>query len=172
MRRSLAMSGRAWSRFVLGVVAAATVIACAHPHEVPKPGESLPPSSSSPRPPVTTGANETRAVCTDAQRLSDEAINDLTTLLNQAQSAKNAGNQSAALTAITNAQQRAKQWSSSLKTLANKNIDSRVRSALNSGISTIDKLANTPLTGLASLDPEQVQRDITKFRDDLRSACS
>jgi paraquat-inducible protein B len=182
MRRSLAhdaespRSGesgrRRWPALALGVVAAVTVIACAHPNEVPRPGQTVAAPPSTTRPVVTTGADETKTVCSQAQSLNDAAIADLTRLLSQAQSAKAANDTAAALTAVTNAQKRAKEWSSGLDALTGKNISSRVRTALQSGITTINKLANAPLSSLATIDPEQVQKDITKFRDDLRTACA
>jgi uncharacterized protein with LGFP repeats len=168
MRRSLAV--------VLTMIAtAAALVACAHPHEVPKPGQSLPPSThpvSTTAAVTTTGADQTKSVCTDAQSLNDQAISALTNLLAQAQAARTSGDTAAALAAVQNAQQRAKQWSSALQALAAKNIDPRVRSVLQSGITTINQLADAPLTSLANIDPNQVQQDITKFRNDLTSSCS
>jgi hypothetical protein len=158
MRRSFAA--------VMLVAVLAGTAACAHPHEVPKPGES---TSAVSTPKTTASSDETGPVCTQAQSASNQAVADLTAQLTAAQSALSAGNQVAALAAAAQAKSIASDWKTKLQGFANRPIKSSVRDVLTRGIALIDGLLNAnPQT----LDATKAQQQVNGFLDDLKAACS
>ena len=161
LRRSLAA--------LLMITALTTTAACAHPHEVPLPGES----TTAPRNTRTTSgtsgaADETAAVCREAQSNSDAAVAKLTDKLEDAQSAIGSGNQAAALAAATAAKSIANDWKDDLEGFADRNISSPVRTVLNDGVEMIDELLATPPQ---SLNADKAKDQVDEFLDDLDAAC-
>jgi hypothetical protein len=165
-------------RPLVAVLLAAALIttaaaACAHPQNIaPKPGESTTTTrASTPTTASTTtsGADETERVCNEATSISDNAVDELTEKLEQAQSAANAGNNAAALTAASEARRIATDWKSDLEDLARRPIRADVRNTLEDGIDTIDRILNT---NPQNLNPRQAERDVTKFLEDLERVCA
>jgi hypothetical protein len=155
---------RSW--VALLVVAAVTAIACAHPNEVPLPGESVSPS----RQPTanTSGPDETTAVCNQAQSVSRTAVDRLLAKLDEAQSALASGNQAAALTAATAAKALATDWKEDLEGFAARPVQANVRAELRQGVELIDELLGTPPQ---NLDPTAARAEVEEFLDDLDRVC-
>jgi hypothetical protein len=159
MRRSFAA--------VLLIATLAGTAACAHPHEVPRKGESSKAVSTPATTPTT--ADETPTVCSQAQSVSAKAVDDLTTQLAAAQAALAANDQAAALAAAVQARTVGTNWKLQLQAFAGRNVKPSVRDALNNGVSMIDSILATPPQ---NLDATTAQRQVTDFLDQLRSACS
>jgi hypothetical protein len=159
MRRSFAA--------VLLIAILGGTAACAHPHEVPRAGES-------PRAGVTsqttpTSPDETPTVCSQAQSVSNSAVADLTTQLGAAQAALAANDQATALAAAAQARIIATNWKSQLQAFAGRNVNPSVRDALSNGVSVIDSILTTPPQNLNASTAEQQVND---FLSKLRSACA
>lgn len=163
MRRSLVA--------VLLAAALTAIAACANPQNIhPKPGESTttranPTTSTA----TATGADETAQVCREAQSVSDDAVEELTAKLQEAQSAATSGNNTAALTAASEARRIATDWKSDLEDLADRPIRADVRDTLEDGIDTIDRILTT---NPQNLNPRQAERDVQEFLDDLERVCA
>jgi hypothetical protein len=156
---------RSW--VALLVVAAVTAMACAHPNEVPLPGESVPPSRQTTG--SSSGPDETRTVCAQAQSASDAAVANLLAKLEEAQSAIAAGNQAAALVAANSARTLATQWKGDLEGFAARPIRANVRSVLDQGVDLIDDLLGTDPQ---NLDAAAAREQVEQFLDDLERACA
>lgn len=147
--------------------------ACANPQNIaPKPGEST--TTTRANPPTTTsttatGADETEEVCTQATSTSNDAVDELTEKLEQAQTAANSGNNAGALAAANEARQIATEWKSDLADLARRPIRSDVRSTLEDGIATIDRILNT---NPQNLNPREAEQDVVEFLEDLERVCA
>ena len=168
---------RRQSWLALLVVSAVTAVACAHPTEDPLPGEpvaeptrttqSATPSTSQGTP-STSGSSDpavTRQVCTDAQAVTKDAVDQIMSKISQAQSNPTA--------AIASAIMIGEQWKSKLKDFRDKPISAPVRTVLDQGISLIDDLLHTLRTNPMSLvsQANQVQTQIDGFKTDLAGAC-
>ncbi len=142
--------------------------ACAHPNEVPLPGESPSPTPRASRSTATTGADETREVCREAQDESEDAVATLGDKLTEASTAYNAGKTAEALAAYNEAKETGTEWAGTLEDLADRNIESRVRTVLQDGAEMITDLVSTPPQ---NIDPDEAEDQINEFLDDLEAAC-
>jgi hypothetical protein len=156
MRRSFAA--------VMLIATLAGAAACAHPHEVPRKGESPQTGSTS-----ATTPDETATVCAQAQSVSNTAVDDLTTQLAAAQAALAANDQAAALAAAVQARTIGTNWKSQLQGFADRNVNPSVRAALSSGVSTIDSILTTPPQ---NLNADTARQQVNDFLNKLRSACA
>jgi hypothetical protein len=152
---------------VVGISLAAG--ACAHPNEVPLPGESPSPTPRVSRTTQTTGADETAEVCREAQDESEDAVATLTDQLDEASTAYNAGKTAEALAAYNEAKETGTEWADTLDELAGRPIEAKVRTVLEDGSEMITDLVNTPPQ---NIDPEDAEDQINEFLDDLDAACS
>jgi hypothetical protein len=158
---------------VLLAAALAAPAACANPQNIhPKPGETTTTTGATPQTSVagaTTGADETDQVCEQATSISEDAMDKLTEKLEQAQSAANTRNNAGAMGAVNEARRIATDWKSDLEELARRPIRSDVRTTLEGGVETIDRILTT---NPQNLDPQQAERDIQEFLEDLDRACN
>jgi ABC-type Fe3+-hydroxamate transport system substrate-binding protein len=158
---------------VLLAAALAATAACADPQNIhPKPGETT--TTTRTNPPTTaagttTGADETEQVCAEATSISDDAVEEITEKLEQAQTAANAGNNAGALAAVNEARRIATDWKSDLEDLSRRPIRSDVRATLEDGVETIDRILTT---NPQNLNPQQAERDIREFLEDLERVCA
>jgi hypothetical protein len=160
---------------VLIAAALAATAACAKPQNIhPKPGETTTttrttPATTTSAASTATGADETERVCAEATSISDDAVEEITEKLEQAQTAANAGNNAGALAAVTDARRIATDWKSDLEDLSRRPIRSNVRATLQDGVETIDKILTT---NPQNLNPQQAERDIREFLEDLERVCA
>ncbi|MBX6752090.1 MAG: hypothetical protein IRY85_20925 [Micromonosporaceae bacterium] len=158
---------------LLAAALTATAAACAHPQNIaPKPGETTTTTrANTPTTARTTtaGTDETEQVCAQATSTSKDAVDQLTDKLEQAQTAANAGNNAGALAAASEARRIATDWKSDLTDLARRPIRADVRTTLENGIATIDRILTT---NPQNLDPRQAERDVRGFLEDLDRVCS
>jgi hypothetical protein len=159
MRRSFAA--------VMLIATLAGAAACAHPHEVPRKGESPQTGTTSANTPTTP--DETATVCSEAQSVSTTAVDDLTSQLAAAQADLAANDQAAALAAALQARTIGTNWKSQLQGFADRNVKPSVRDALTSGVNTIDSILST---SPQDLNANTAQQQVNDFLDKLRSACS
>ena len=166
---------RSW--LALLVVAAVTVIACAHPTEDPLPGETLadptatathtarPTPSRSGTPTRTSDPAVTEEVCDDAQSVTQDAVDEIMAKVAQAQANPAA--------AIAQAIVIGEEWKSKLEDFRDEPVTTPVRDTLDEGIDMIDDLLRTLRTNPTSLisQANQIQDQIDEFQDNLADAC-
>ena len=149
---------------VIAALALGGAAGCAHPHEAPLPGESRTPTATT----AATGADETKAVCSEAMSASTTAVASLRVKLTEAKAALDAKNQAGALTAANAASVIAKDWSSKLSTLVARPIKPDVRTVLADGITMINSL----VAAGPNLNPTDAESKLTSFTTKLASACA
>ncbi|HEY7223362.1 MAG TPA: hypothetical protein VH561_07115 [Micromonosporaceae bacterium] len=153
---------------VLMIAAVITGIACAHPHEVPLPGQS-PASTGSPSASASapaTGADQTSAVCDEALRATNDAKTEITAQINQVQ-----GNPGGAAAALLTARAKATQLRSNLQDLRNRPIRANVRDALDQGIALLDHFLGESVQQLTA-EGAQAEQQLQDFLDTLSTACA
>jgi hypothetical protein len=148
------------------IAAAIAAIACAHPNEVPLPGES---PATTTRPPTTasttSGTDETRSVCEQALAASNTAKAEITAQISSAQANPNTAPQ-----ALLVVRAKATEWKGQLEDLRAKQVQAPVKAALDEGIALLDRLLGLSPSEIAS-QATQAQADIEAFLAKLESAC-
>jgi hypothetical protein len=158
MRKSLIVA-------VLAAVALGGAVGCAHPNEAPLPGETRTTTA-----PATnaTGADETKAVCTEAISTSASAVATLKAKLAEGTAAAAANDQGKLIAAQLAAKATATEWVNKLNTLAARPIKPQVKTVLTDGIAMINSMMASP----ANLNPTTAEGKLNDFTSKLASACA
>lgn len=150
---------------VLAAVALGGTAGCAHPNEAPLPGETRTPTGNAT---TATGADETKAVCTEAMSTSATAIATLKAKLAEGTAAAAANDQPKLVAAQIAAKSTATQWVNKLETLAARPIKPQVKTVLTDGIAMINSMMASP----ASLNPTTAEGKLNDFSAKLSTACA
>ena len=137
-------------------VALGGVAACANKPASPSPTTS------------TAAADETKAVCTEAQAASTTAIATLQAKLAEGTQAFLAGDTAKVAAAQAAAKTAATEWTAKLTQLSAKNIKPQVKTVLTDGVTTITGLA----ASFGTTSSADAQAKLTDFTTKLAAACA